>query len=478
MADDQNQKPLNTAQGKTTTIDDLVKELSKNSSSNQSRFSSATESGEENRKPQMVVPPEPPSNLPGIKIGGSPSISLNPMKPSESKPFSSSFSPLPKQSPVQEYRSSIRTMSEDIASIKSGQKPSGVDIPRKVIPDMPKTPDVSRLEASVSSGPMPSVGLGKTEKTGPLAGLSKPATVPSRPGPIVGIGQAGKTGPLPSSAPQKPLGPFKAPEIQPSVTIPGEKKMINMTFYLLIAGILVVGGLLYWYLVLRISEPESVLSPTPIPTPTSTAVIKNLNDTFEGTSINFEITLGENVSRDFKTFINTINVFENEFLQINLLTDDANTLVPISFFDVWAMDLVTLPALLQDYIVDSAVLVYGQSEVFSEDGSANFNVPNLKKMAFVARIRDVVAVEMAMKDWESTIAEDLADYMLIADTSKEKSVDFLDNVYRSVAIRYQNFPFPDTTVDYAVVKTAGQNYLIIAGSRETMYAAIDVLLEQ
>ena len=49
---------------------------------------------------------------------------------------------------------------------------------------------------------------------------------------------------------------------------------------------------------------------------------------------------------------------------------------------------------------------------------------------------------------------------------------------REVSIRYRNFPFPDITVDYAAVNSSGQNYLVISGSREAIYSAIDVLLEQ
>jgi len=83
-----------------------------------------------------------------------------------------------------------------------------------------------------------------------------------------------------------------------------------------------------------------------------------------------------------------------------------------------------------------------------------------------------------MTDWEFTIENDLAGYLLIADTSKEASVNFLDNAYREVSIRYKNFPFADMTIDYAVISIDGNSYLVISGSRESMYSAIDVLLEQ
>src|SRR3989338_4209741 len=125
MSDDQN---------KTSTIDDLVKELSKNNNSNPSGPSS---------------PSGPPPNLPGVKLpavdvggGANPALvdkgGVKPQGPVSSSPDISKPSipissrpavppltlapTLPKSSSTQEYRSSIRTMGEDIASLKSGQK--------------------------------------------------------------------------------------------------------------------------------------------------------------------------------------------------------------------------------------------------------------------------------------------------------------------------------------------------------------------
>lgn len=462
MADDQNQKP--------STIDDLVKELSKNNSSNQ-----------------------PPPNLPGVKIEIKPPITgpqptptrpepPRPIQPTPPKPTPplppapprpTAPPPIPagpsgpigmaKPSPVQEYKSSIRTMGEDITSIRSGQKPAGVDIPRKVAPEMPKAPipgAPQQPSPPVPTGPRPAVGLGRAERAEAL------------PTPTI---------------PQKPVTQYKPPSIQPSVpaiqpsiSVPGQKKGLSMTFYLLIAGVLVIGGFLYWFLVLRTAEPGITLSPTPTPTQTvtPTPVIKNLSDIFGGTPVNFEIVSSGNLGQDFKTFVGTLSVAGKEFIEINLVESVDNTLVPATFLDMFDMDLILYPAAFRDNVLDSAVVIYGQSEAFNADGSINFNAQNLKKTAFISRVRDRAAVESMMKDWEPTIAEDLASYLLVPDTSKEESVNFLGNAYRGASIRYKNFPFPDATVDYAVVEAAGQSYLVIAGSREAMYAAIDALIEQ
>lgn len=510
MVDDQN-KPFDPTQNKASTIDDLVKELSKNSSPNQSRSQS-------DRGPSTVAPSRPPPmkatesqgpppNLPGIKIENRPPAPLTsaqpePTKPitplgisgmsrpqapgeASSKPFTSPPPPpafgqvkplistsspkLPTSSgpvstsqqttisatgrPAQEYRSSIRTMGEDIASIKSGQKPLGVDIPRKITPEMPKAPAPATLksEEPLSSGPRPAVGLGRAEKTGSL-----PFTPTSK-------------------GPETP----KPPIIQPPIVVPEKKRrFLSPMFYISIAGALVIGGILYWYLILRAPTPEVVLSPTPTPTLTPTPVIKGLGDIFEGVPVNFEVGVSDNVGRDFKTFVGTLSVASKEFLKIDLVENIEDALVPLNFLNMFDLDLITYPTALRDNVFDSIVAVYGQSEMFNKDGNINSSPQNQKKTAFVATVKDRVAVQLAMKDWENRVAEDLADYMLISDTTKEANANFLDNTYRGISVRYKNFPFPDTTVDYAIVEAAGQNYLVIAGSREFIYAAIDVLLGQ
>lgn len=520
MADDQN-KPFNPAQGKPSTIDDLVKELSKNG--NPSSSGSLSDKSTANQGP--------PPNLPGVKIEPRPQaptapavgsgerssvqsqVSVGSAKPSAPPPplpsmlptqperssaaesgiLDSSASttvggrigtkpptpPFPKSSPVQEYRSSIRTMGEDITSIKAGQKPSGVDVPRRVTPEMPKAVLPGAPEMSAPTGPISSIGLGRTEKTGPLAGLPKPPVSPSRPGLITGLGQSDKTGPLSTvPAPQKPSEPLKPPGIQPTVTVPKEKKSISTIFYLLVAGVLLVGGALYWFY-FRSAEPV-VLVPTPSPTQTvtPTPVIKDLSNIFTGVPVNFEVVLSDDISGDFRTFINALTVAGGDFLKVDLVQNVDGTLVPLDWLDMFDIDLTAYPFGFKGEIVDSATLIYGQTEMFSADGLISYDAQNIKKTVLVARVSDAVAVETMMMDWELTIADDLADYLFIEDTSKEESVKFLDNTYRGVAIRYKNFPFPDVTVDYSIIEVAGQSYLVVAGSREAMYAALDALLEQ
>jgi len=161
MADqDKDQKP--------STIDDLVKQLSNQPPPNLPGVKVPAAEIDRSVKPQGPVPS--PQREGNIGTG-------TPTPPIPPRPQPTSPMP-PKPSPVQEYRSSIRTMGEDITSLKSGQKPSGVDVPRRVAPEAPKASLPGAPAAPAPTGPMSSIGLGKTEKTGLLPGLPKPA-VPS-----------------------------------------------------------------------------------------------------------------------------------------------------------------------------------------------------------------------------------------------------------------------------------------------------------
>jgi len=349
-------------------------------------------------------------------------------------------------------------MGEDISSIKSGQKPAGVDIPRKIAPEArPPMPGIQKPVTPPAGGPISSIGLGRAEKTSPL---------PFTPTP---------------KGPEMPKPPVV---IQPPIVVPGEKKwFLSPIFYMLIAGVLVVGGFMYWFFVLRVPEPEVVVSPTPSPTLSATPSVKNLSEIFGGSPVNFEVSLSENIGSDFKTFVNTLEVSTNEFLKVDLIEETQDVLILLNFLDVFDMVLIdTGPVypgtFLKDNVLDSVTTIYSQSETFKQDGTIDFNAQGSKKVTFIAKINDKIEAERRMKDWEPTIADDLADFLLITDTAKEASVNYLDNTYRGIPIRYKNFPFADSTVDYSIVDSNGQSYLVIAGSREATYAAIDVLLEQ
>ena len=209
MADDQ--KP------KTMDINDLVRELSKSSTSpaastptpapqapRPSFPTSPSINSGPSAKPPMPPPvpssqPKPTEFLRRLKHDQEttprpemPKPQFNTLPPSfgQPKPASTPSSPSSSGSPaapsttpgVKEYQSSIRTMDEDISKIKQGQKPTGIDVPRKVEQVVPVPQPLPPKPAMPSQQfKIPSVNLGEAQKTGPLAQSKNIPRPPSAP---------------------------------------------------------------------------------------------------------------------------------------------------------------------------------------------------------------------------------------------------------------------------------------------------------
>ena len=130
---------------------------------------------------------------------------------------------------------------------------------------------------------------------------------------------------------------------------------------MLIASILAVGGFLYWYLVLRVSEPEIILSPTPTIISTPAPAVKTLGEIFTGAPVNFEILTTGDIGNGFGVFVKNLDVPINEFLKINFVENVDNILLPLSFLDILEKDFVAYPTDLKNNVTDLIVAAYGQS---------------------------------------------------------------------------------------------------------------------
>ena len=93
-----------------------------------------------------------------------------------------------------------------------------------------------------------------------------------------------------------------------------------------------------------------------------------------------------------------------------------------------------------------------------------------ERLGLVIKLKDNVEAAETMKGWEKDIKDDLSSLFLGLDIP-DLAVEFNDNVYQGKNIRYVNFPDPDLSIDYAIV----DDKLLIATSRESMYAVIDAL---
>ena len=461
MADDQSTKTMD--------INDLVRELSK----------SSTSPVAPPPVPQPIKPPFPTQKpiTPPQPMAGSPSVSSVPRSPipttpvppkpapspapiSSSSVSGSSATPSPSSGPaasssttpgVKEYQSSIRTMSEDISNLKQGQKPAGIDVPRKVeqvapTPQaMPPKPTIPAQQFKV-----PSVNLGEAQKTGPLSQSKDSAPVPPR---------------------SMPIPPKVEPKPQIYIPQEGQRDGNRNILFIGIGAIAIVAGFAYWFFMLRSPAPV-VVEESPTPTPTATPVI-NLGSIFQDiyhVVISFENNQdGMPIVADLNTIIDRAVITGGEFQ--NMIDPPALDLA--SFLDVESVE--HPPELTDLKGVEFLPLLYGQKEIFDSNGQIKTDALVGKRLVFVSEVPDVTILSQLMTTWETEMTDHLKTIFQF-DSKQQANQNFTDNSYGGVGIRYKNFPFADKSIDYAIVPASnGKSYLVIASSREAMYATIDKL---
>ena len=318
----------------------------------------------------------------------------------------------------------------------------GVDVPRKVEQIVPIPQAMSPKPAMPSQQfKVPSVNLGEAQKTGPLAQskyFSKPPTAPKL-------------------------------EPKPQIYVPegGQKGGNRNTLFIIIGVVAILAGFAYWFFVLRSPAPE-VVQGTPTPFPTATP-IQDLNSIFSG--INTENVSVKDPSTDLNTIIKTLAINGGEFKNLNITSESKGQFV------LGLLDFLSKPAqqLVDNMGADYKVLLYGQKEVFDTKGQLKTDSVVEKRLVFVNEVKDAVAAFQIGKNWEASMNEDLKSVFKF-DPKKQQSKDFGDNSYRGVNIRYKNFKYADKSIDYAIVPALNsKSYLVISGSREAIYSAIDKL---
>ncbi|MEK7121347.1 MAG: hypothetical protein AAB857_01415 [Patescibacteria group bacterium] len=478
MADDQ--KP------KTMDINDLVRELSKSSTSpmapttpppvpQASRPSFPTPpsmgSGPSAKLPMsppmaspVPVPFMPKPTVPATPVP--PPVTPPPLKPLETpRPqFNvpsklvppSAGGPVPTAPPptpgVKEYQSSIRTMNEDISRLKQGQKPTGIDVPRKVeqvvpVPQPPPKPAIPDQQFKV-----PSVNLGETQKTGPLASsrdISKAPLAPkAEPKPQIYVPQEGKGG--------------------------GNRNML----FIGIGAVAIVAGFAYWFFVLRSPAPEIVIeSPTPTPTetpaPTPTPILSSIFSGAQKQAVSIKPT---NSLVAFVSDVAGIVVVPGVFKIIEA-TDAQIPPVSYSFADLVTKLALKVPGeLASNFGNDSAMFIYGQKESFDSKGNLQVGVTAPNRIVIIAELKSPSGASLAAINWEVSLSSDLKTLFSLG-TANKNQPGFLDNSYRGASIRYRNFPYADKTIDYAIVSAFnGKTYFVVADSKEAIFAVIDKLV--
>lgn len=382
----------------------------------------------------------------------SPQIKMPPMSPQTTPPPGESIpANLPTkegmgskaEAPASVFKSSIRTMQEDITATKKGQPPAGFQMEKQSEKDIKPTAEIPGPKITPPPRPAFEVKLGEPEKAKPLPGIKPPPTIP-----------------IPPPSPVKlspPMGPGLAVPMGGGIN---KKRLIFLVGYLVII-VLSVCNLVVWFFVLRgPTKPETTISPTPTKTATLTPTPVSIEDSFSIVdSVN--VSLGANFTTRFDNSINKELLISSREPGLYRVFDP-NSGKRYTFSEFLSGLLIPVPAELASAAYNANLYL---SVLYKSDGKNGYG--------FVVRLKEPAVALTALENWEGTMTQNLKDLFLL-NLGEAASTTFLDNVYQDVTIRYRNFPDPNLTIDYAVViAKSGENYLVITNSREHMYAIID-----
>src|SRR3989344_671838 len=424
--------------------------------------------------PQIKPPPVPtggqiPANLPQINSAGS---IIPPPQPSKiappsatppktilpnsatfpaktSAPAATSIEPKPPVSvpmpdlPASVFRSSIRTMQDDMGSIKKGQAPSGFTIDRQSEMEV-KQPQIQKQQPSQvpTSNINSNIELGRLERSRPLSGSGSSVVLPK----------------------QNEQQKNEAELIKPKVSVPASSGLDRLRsikpIWLVLGIVAVVCVLLVLFVVPKIgSVPDVSLTPTPTEQISSTP--KPVSD----------------IETKFSPFSKVSSDINSSFFDNLLALVDKESLLP---GEPGLYQLVDAQSgsnyLLGTFMNNAGIIVpedinlslsdndFYASLVRGQDGNYSHGI--------IVKLDGESDVLQKMLAWESDLPSAFSPLFGL-DLLKAGSTVFLDNTYQGAAIRYINFPDPLKTIDYSIVLgTDDNNYLVLTSSRDHMYKII------
>lgn len=462
-----------------TDIDNLVKELSRPQGVPPAPSSPTSSAPVQPAMPtRPMTPPTPTSAAPQMPPKPAP---IAPPAPSAApKPPTPPTVPAPAPSAPKEYQSSIRTMTDDLAKLKAGQQPQGVNIPRKVEPAAPAVPPKPATPPAAAPKPAaPSVTMPSAAKSAPLPASpapAKPAPAPTTPPPSIPrpSAPASVTMPAPAKAPELKPDQKNAFYVPPADTSAKAGKSSNNLLWLIILLVVVALGGAYWYFMIRDSGTDTAIeSPvvTFTPRPTPTPIVDVLGSIFPNKGGVIVLPAAGDPSSAFTTALSAQpNIIPGEFTAVDLVSGaspSAQTLTVTGLFDRFVA---TYPAEFKAALgTHYKFLVYGQKEAFDAKGKPLTASAPGNRLVIVSEIASSSAT--ILQNWETTMSTNLAGVMSINPAKNKGAV--MTTSYNGISIRFKNFPYPDHSIDYTILQYGNQTYLIMAGSREAMFASVD-----
>lgn len=352
--------------------------------------------------------------------------------------------------------------------------------PPSKLPIPPKLSSQSKVALSAKAEVKP---LQPKPSTAPGLSLAKPAPekpkTPTPPPISTGLAEEKPASsiyskppapPLPPSPPSYPLTPPSPPSAKKPLLPLLEKKPKRTHLWLFLglgATAVILIATLGFLLYNGEKEEPPVIPPQEVtPTPTLIPEIKTQTiSLIEKSATEIKEKLLETVqSTTTNITINRIffKVFENETekaLSLSELTNILNLNIP---------DELKKPSEQTYNLILCSTPANEETATSSTQAKEREN-----RLAIILETTEPDKANDALRAWENTIAEDLEGLML-ATPEAPATTDFQENLYKGAYIRYKNLPTPSLTIDYTVYK----NLIIITTSRQSIYAAYDLLINQ
>ena len=241
-----------------------------------------------------------------------------------------------------------------------------------------------------------------------------------------------------------------------------------------IAVVVVLLGGLYWYFMIQgsnqVADNTPVVTFTPRPTATPNPDVLATIFTAQGGTIVLPSS-GDPTSAFTKAMSMAAQNITQGTLAVTTVESGASP----------SAQILTIPTLLNRFVAsyppalqialgqNYRFLLYGQKESFDAKGRPVTASAPSSRLVMVSEIASSSA--SILQSWESTMSANLSSVMAITPT--KNTGPFMNTSHDGASIQFKNFPYPDHSIDYALVQYNSKTYLVIAGSREAMFATID-----
>lgn len=281
---------------------------------------------------------------------------------------------------------------------------------------------------------------------------------------------------MPAASPEPRKTPLPPPPITvPGIVIPPESGSTMGRKILIGAGILmflIIAFIVAGMLIGGSTDGQPTVTASAVPTATASSTVRTLVSYFGAPS--GQLLLPDDTTV-YGALYDALTVAAPPAGQGRVISVTTTSGSPAAATDILGLADV-LPAGFRPVLAGPWALVsFGQTEEFDDAGIAVMDAPASQRIVVVAEISDATAARQLLSQWESNGLASSAELFRVR-PERQGTPSFVDGSYKTIPVRYLNFPYAHSSIDYAIVLASnGKNYLAFTTSRQSMFWVIDTL---